>query len=156
MEINIDSRQTNQLKVTRLVSIFLIFESFSRFVVSRIETFEKMPSKAVHGFRMWMPKMPMILIGARNANQTNPAKATFRVLPKMTKHEVKEYLQKIYNLPVEKVNTQNILGKRMRILGRRIAYRKEPDWKKAIVTFRSDVKDIGIGTRIKELEDLNE
>merc|ERR1712071_314915 len=97
--------------------------------------------------------MPMTLIGAKKPTEVLPAMATFKVLPKMTKHEVKEYLEKIYNLPVRKVRTQNFLGKRMKIMGRRqIAYRKEPDWKKAIVTFTSDVKDVGIGTRILELE----
>lgn len=28
----------------------------------------------------------------------------------MTKHEIKEYLTKIYDLPVKKVNTMNYLG----------------------------------------------
>lgn len=116
-----------------------------------------MSRKAIHGFRMWMPTMPMTLLGAQSATATHPARATFRILPKMTKHEVKEYLQKIYKLPVKKVNTQNFLGKRLKILGnRQIAYRKEPNWKKAIVTFTSEVQDVGIGARIKELEDETE
>lgn len=106
---------------------------------------------------MWMPTMPMTLIGAKNATATHPARATFRVLPKMTKHEVKEYLQKIYKLPVKKVNTMNYLGKRLRIItSRRIAYRKEPNWKKAIVTFGPEVTDVGLGTLIKELEEVDE
>eukprot|EP00594_Rhizosolenia_setigera_P017515 CAMPEP_0178975280 /NCGR_PEP_ID=MMETSP0789-20121207/23042_1 /TAXON_ID=3005 /ORGANISM="Rhizosolenia setigera, Strain CCMP 1694" /LENGTH=78 /DNA_ID=CAMNT_0020663943 /DNA_START=230 /DNA_END=466 /DNA_ORIENTATION=- len=75
----------------------------------------------------------------------------------MTKHEIKEYLTKIYGLPVKKVNTQNFMGKRMRIMGRRkIAYRKEPDWKKAIVTFTSELTDVGIGTKIPELMEKND
>ena len=64
-----------------------------------------MSSKVASGFRMWMPTMPMTLVGATNATATKNATATFRVLPKMTKHEISEYLQKIYNLPVKKVNT---------------------------------------------------
>eukprot|EP00567_Pseudictyota_dubia_P005079 CAMPEP_0197453036 /NCGR_PEP_ID=MMETSP1175-20131217/33743_1 /TAXON_ID=1003142 /ORGANISM="Triceratium dubium, Strain CCMP147" /LENGTH=53 /DNA_ID=CAMNT_0042986205 /DNA_START=30 /DNA_END=188 /DNA_ORIENTATION=+ len=53
----------------------------------------------------------------------------------MTKHEIKEYLTKIYNLPVKKVNTMNYLGKRKKVIGRRkVAYYKYRDFKKAIVT----------------------
>ncbi|KAL9188380.1 hypothetical protein ACHAXT_006758 [Thalassiosira profunda] len=89
------------------------------------------------GNRMWMPTMPMILLNSEHATATSPATAAFRVLPKMTKHEVKEYLTKIYGLPVVQVRTQNYLGKRMRIVGSRtIAYGKRPDFKKAFVTFR--------------------
>ena len=96
-------------------------------------------------FRMWMPVMPMTLISTQNATATKPAKAAFRVLPKMTKHEVKEYLTKIYNLPVAKVRTMNYLGRRKKILGqRKIVYLKYPDWKKAVVDFHKSVKDLGM------------
>eukprot|EP00566_Odontella_aurita_P030618 CAMPEP_0113526692 /NCGR_PEP_ID=MMETSP0015_2-20120614/886_1 /TAXON_ID=2838 /ORGANISM="Odontella" /LENGTH=74 /DNA_ID=CAMNT_0000425053 /DNA_START=319 /DNA_END=543 /DNA_ORIENTATION=+ /assembly_acc=CAM_ASM_000160 len=72
----------------------------------------------------------------------------------MTKHEIKEYLTKIYNLPVKKVNTMNYLGKRKRVIGKRgIAYYKYRDFKKAIVKFDDTLKDVGIGTRIPELDD---
>ena len=43
------------------------------------------------GFRMWMPNMPIMLTSARNATALQPARATFRVLPRMTKHEIKFY-----------------------------------------------------------------
>lgn len=39
-----------------------------------------------------------------------PVQAVFRVPPRMTKTEVKEYLTKIYELPVAKVHTMNYLG----------------------------------------------
>ncbi len=42
---------------------------------------------------------------------TKPAEAIFRIAPKMTKTEVREYLTKIYDLPVTQVNTINYLGK---------------------------------------------
>eukprot|EP00584_Thalassiosira_punctigera_P009984 CAMPEP_0172535646 /NCGR_PEP_ID=MMETSP1067-20121228/7559_1 /TAXON_ID=265564 ORGANISM="Thalassiosira punctigera, Strain Tpunct2005C2" /NCGR_SAMPLE_ID=MMETSP1067 /ASSEMBLY_ACC=CAM_ASM_000444 /LENGTH=77 /DNA_ID=CAMNT_0013320587 /DNA_START=166 /DNA_END=399 /DNA_ORIENTATION=+ len=65
----------------------------------------------------------------------------------MTKHEVKEYLTKIYDLPVVEVRTQNYLGKRMRILGKRqIVYAKRPDYKKAFVTFDNTLADTGLGS----------
>jgi large subunit ribosomal protein L23 len=72
----------------------------------------------------------------------------------MTKHEIREYLTKIYELPVKKVNTMNYMGKRKRVVGKRhIAYYKYRDFKKAIVTFDSSLQDVGIGTRIPELEE---
>jgi hypothetical protein len=37
-------------------------------------------------------------------------RATFYVKPSMTKHEVKEYLTKIYGMEVYKVETANFLG----------------------------------------------
>jgi len=99
----------------------------------------------VAGFRMWLPTMPMTLLNARSATETHPAHATFRVLPRMTKWEVKEYLTKIYKLPVTKVNTQNHEGKRKKVIGKRVvAYYKRADWKKAFVTFDSSVKDVGV------------
>lgn len=39
-----------------------------------------------------------------------PVQATFRIPPRMTKTEVKEYLTKVYDVPVEKVTTANYLG----------------------------------------------
>lgn len=109
------------------------------------------------GFRMWMPTMPMTLVSARNATETHPARATFRVLPRMTKHEIKEYLTKIYQLPVRKVNTMNYLGKRKRAMGKRkIIYYKYRDFKKAVVTFDRSLQDVGLGTRIPEMEEMEE
>ena len=96
--------------------------------------------------------MPMTLVGAKNATETHPATAIFRVLPRMTKHEIKEYLTKIYQLPVKKVNTMNYLGKRKRVMGkRRMVFYKYRDYKKAIVTFDSTMTDVGMGTQIPEL-----
>ncbi|KAL7430530.1 hypothetical protein ACHAXH_004694 [Discostella pseudostelligera] len=106
----------------------------------------KSMASATHGYRMWMPNMPMVLLHAEHATETTPAKAVFRVLPKMTKHEVKQYLTKIYDLPVVQVRTQNYLGKRMRIIGKRqIVYGKRPDYKKAFVTFDNTLADTGLG-----------
>ena len=107
-------------------------------------------------YRMWMPTMPLTLVSARNATPTRPAIAIFRALPKMTKHEVKEYLTKIYDLPVKKVNTMNYEGKRKRVLSRNgMAFFKYKEFKKAVVTFDDSLKDVGLGTRIPELEEAN-
>ena len=95
-------------------------------------------------FRMWMPNMPITLTGSKNATQNAPATATFRVLPRMTKHEIKEYLSKIYDLPVTNVNTMNYAGKRKRAMGRKkVIYYKYRDFKKAIVTFDRSLTDVG-------------
>ena len=106
---------------------------------------------------MWMPNMPLTLVGARNATATHPAIAIFRTMPRMTKHEIKEYLTKIYQLPVAKVRTMNYLGKRKRIrMERKTIYYKYKDFKKAIVSFDSTLKDVGIGLRVTELDEEEE
>ena len=108
-------------------------------------------------FRMWMPTMPLTMVSARNATATEPARAVFRTLPRMTKHEIKEYLTKIYGLPVKKVNTMNYEGKRKRVLSNNgIAYFKYKDFKKAVVTFDESLQDVGKGMSIPELEEGNE
>jgi len=72
----------------------------------------------------------------------------------MTKHEIKEYLTKIYNLPVRKVNTMNYEGKRKRIMSRTgFHYYKYRDFKKAVVTFDESMQDVGLGMRVPELEE---
>jgi large subunit ribosomal protein L23 len=92
----------------------------------------------------------MILIGAKRATVKGPARATFRVKPSMTKHEIKEYLNKVYGLPVKQVNTQNWMGKRqvLRGLGG-VIYRKNPDYKKAIVRLGDCLPPIK-ATRMKD------
>lgn len=65
-----------------------------------------------------------------------PNKGVFKVDPKMTKLEVKEYLTKVYNLPVQKVNTVNYEGKLKTGSQRhRGAYYRTKAYKKAYVTF---------------------
>ena len=113
-----------------------------------------MLARIADGFRMWMPNMPMMMTSARNATATQPARATFRVLPRMTKHEIKEYLTKIYGLPVRKVNTMNYMGKRKKVMGsRKVLYYKYKDFKKAYVTFDRSFTDVGMGMRIPEIDD---
>ena len=55
--------------------------------------------------------------------------------------QVREYLEKIYGLPVKKVMTENFLGKHKRIQGKRkVFYYSRPNYKRAIVTFDKDAK----------------
>jgi large subunit ribosomal protein L23 len=75
----------------------------------------------------------------------------------MTKHEIQEYLTKIYDLPVRKVNTANYLGKRKLVRGTTKVIRyKYKDFKKAIVSFDRSFTDVGIGLRIPEIDDDDE
>lgn len=104
---------------------------------------------------MWMPNMPMVLTSARDRTAFLPARATFRVLPRMTKHEIAEYLIKIYKLPVVKVNTINYLGKWKRVTSTRKAISfKYKDFKKAYVSFDKSLKTVGIGTRLLDMEEM--
>jgi large subunit ribosomal protein L23 len=113
-----------------------------------------MLAKIAKQFRMWMPSMPILLVSARNATARQPARATFRISPKMTKHELAEYLTKIYNLPVRNVNTANYLGKRKLVRGStQILRYKYKDFKKAIVSFDRSFTDVGKGMRIPEMDD---
>ena len=101
--------------------------------------------------------MPLTMVSARSATADRAASAVFRTLPRMTKHEIKEYLTKIYGLPVKKVNTMNYLGKRKRVMSQTgIAYYKYKDFKKAIVTFDDTLQDVGLGMRVPELEETTD
>mmetsp|Transcript_19674 Transcript_19674/g.29252 ORF Transcript_19674/g.29252 Transcript_19674/m.29252 type:complete len:114 (-) Transcript_19674:2464-2805(-) len=100
------------------------------------------------GNLMWMPTMTMTLLSCRDATARLPARAIFRVEPRMTKHEIKEYLMKIYGLPVKKVNTVNFDGTRKRIVGKRfVAYTKYNDFKRAYVHFDSSIRKLGVSFR---------
>lgn len=58
--------------------------------------------------RVFFPDMFMKLVSLKP--HKNPPQATFNISPSMTKTEVKEYLSKIYEIPVLKVTTANYLG----------------------------------------------
>lgn len=65
-----------------------------------------------------------------------PAQALLHIPPSMTKTEVKEYLTKIYDIPVLNVATTNMLGKWKRFYGKRkiVAYKRR-NIKKCTVEF---------------------
>ncbi len=58
-------------------------------------------------------------------------KYTFKVNKKATKIEIKNAVEKLFDVKVLKVNTINVRGKKKRV---RYQIGKTPDWKKAIVT----------------------
>jgi large subunit ribosomal protein L23 len=111
-------------------------------------------SKVGRQFRVWMPTMPLTMVSARSATAMRPAFAIFRTPPRMTKHEIKEHLTQIYQLPVKSVNTMNYEGKRKRVLTQtRVGFYKYSDFKKAVVTFDKTLQDVGLGMRVPELEE---
>ena len=71
-------------------------------------------------------------------------KYTFEIAPKANKVEVKEAVEKSFNVKVEDVNISRLRGKRKRY-GPRLV--KQPDTKKAVVTLRP-------GDRINLIEGL--
>ncbi len=66
-------------------------------------------------------------------------KYTFKVDKDANKIEIKEAVEKLFNVKVAKVNTMNCRG-RVRRVGRFVG--KTPDWKKAIITLKNDSEPI--------------
>jgi len=57
----------------------------------------------------------------------------FRTNPSTTKHEVKEYLEKVYNVKVAKITTSVSLGKIRRAPGKAKMFRRLKDYKRVMV-----------------------
>jgi large subunit ribosomal protein L23 len=62
-------------------------------------------------------------------------KYTFKVAPNATKIQIRQAIERIYRVRVEKVNTLNVRGKPRR--GYRQTQGRTSHWKKAIVTLAS-------------------
>lgn len=60
--------------------------------------------------RLKFPNMAITFMGKNARTRLRDNQYVFRVEPNYTKHEIKEYLTKVYNLPVLKVNTMNYEG----------------------------------------------
>ncbi len=72
-------------------------------------------------------------------------KYTFKVAKNATKIQIKNAVEKLFEVKVLKVNTLTVKGKEKRV---RYVAGKTPDWKKAIVTIDknlSDMKYLGKG-----------
>ncbi|CAD7702337.1 unnamed protein product [Ostreobium quekettii] len=65
-------------------------------------------------------------------------KVAFRTTPNVSKLEIKAFLERVYGMSVEKVNTLNYEGKKKR---RKYGMVQRPDWKKAYVYFKPQVGD---------------
>lgn len=92
------------------------------------------------GKQIFFPNHYMSLISMKFLkHRVHPPQAVFRVAPSMNKYEIRDYLTKIYGLDVQKVNTENFMGERKRIYGKRkMYYYKRPAFKRAHVTFVKD------------------
>ncbi len=66
-------------------------------------------------------------------------KYSFKVNVNANKIEIKMALKELFGVDVEKVNTMNCRGRKVRY---RYSRGKKPDWKKAIVTLTQDSKTI--------------
>lgn len=64
---------------------------------------------------------------------------TFVVDRKSNKTEIKNAVEQVFGVKVEKVNTMNMLGKKKR---QGVHVGKKADWKKAIITLKADSKAI--------------
>ena len=70
------------------------------------------------------------IITEKSNDGLNEGKYTFEVNPKATKIDIKNAVEKLFEVKVLKVNTMNVSGKEKR-MGRYVG--KTSDWKKAIV-----------------------
>lgn len=80
---------------------------------------------------MFLPNFWMKLVRPRGTQLPNIVH--FECSMEMTKHDIKNYLNKIYNIPVVEVRTKIFLGKFRRDLGKGYIV-KEDDVKNAIIT----------------------
>ena len=60
-------------------------------------------------------------------------KYAFEVAGEATKHQVKQAVEKAFNVQVTAVNVMTVSGKRRRVRGREVL---GPSWRKAIVTLK--------------------
>ena len=78
------------------------------------------------------------IITEKSNDGLNEGKYTFEVNPKATKIDIKNAVEKLFEVKVLKVNTMNVSGKEKR-MGRYVG--KTSDWKKAIVTIDTNPSD---------------
>ena len=71
------------------------------------------------------------IVTEKSSSDMQEGKYTFKVAKKATKVEIKNAVEKLFEVKVLKVNTMTVKGKEKRV-GRNVG--KTSDWKKAIVT----------------------
>ena len=81
------------------------------------------------------------VITEKSTDLMSEKKYVFEVDPKANKTEIKQAVEQIFGVKVEKVNTMNVRGKVKRFS--RFSGRR-PNWKKAIVKLTKDSKPIEI------------
>jgi len=73
------------------------------------------------------------LVTEKNAALQAQGKYTFEVAGEANKEQVKQAVEKAFNVTVTQVNVMTVRGKGGRVRGRRVM---SPSWKKAIVTLK--------------------
>ncbi len=79
------------------------------------------------------------IITERSMTQAAAKRYTFKVAKDANKYQIKDAVEKIFEVKVLRVNTINMNGKLKR-MGR--TQGKRADWKKAVVTVSADSKEI--------------
>lgn len=79
------------------------------------------------------------IVTEQSMNDMAEGKYTFVVDKKANKTEIKNAIEQIFGVQVDKVNTMNMKGKKKRM---GIHEGRRPNWKKAIVSLKPDSKTI--------------
>jgi len=79
------------------------------------------------------------IVTEKSSLEMQNGKYTFEVAKKATKVQIKNAVEKLFNVKVLQVNTMNIRGKEKRV---GVHEGTTPSWKKAIVTIDTEGKDI--------------
>lgn len=77
------------------------------------------------------------LITEKGSKLEKQGKYFFKVHSNAAKHEIRDAVEKIFNVKVESVNTMVVQGKWKRVRSRP---GQTPDWKKAVVTLKAGHK----------------
>jgi len=64
------------------------------------------------GIRVLLPEWKVLMV--RSPKKLPVDEVVFRIQPNMNKVELRSYLTQIYGVGVEKVNTKNVLGRKVR------------------------------------------
>ena len=84
------------------------------------------------------------IITEKSNDGLNEGKYTFEVNPKATKIDIKNAVEKLFEVKVLKVNTMNVSGKKKRV-GYHVG--KTSNWKKAIVTIDTNPEEVSYLTK---------
>ena len=79
------------------------------------------------------------IVTEKSSLEMQNGKYTFEVAKKATKVQIKNAVEKLFNVKVLQVNTMNIRGKEKRV---GVHEGTTPSWKKAIVTIDTEGKEI--------------
>lgn len=82
-----------------------------------------------------------LLVTERSMEMRDEDKYVFKVVPSANKVDIRNAIEKIYEVKVESVNVMNRLGKKKRV-GRSLKKGRRANWKKAIVTLSEGDIDI--------------